>query len=123
MNLSHGATFTSTTYDLGEERGSFRINTLNPAQTYIARRSTEETVIGLRFSGVTIPQGATVSAAYIQFHPYAVNTAGNLRVRIRVEDSSIPAALAATTANLSGRTYFDPGLTWNITNWTDTTTQ
>ncbi len=115
----HAATFTSTTYDVSEEKVTFRTNSLNLAQAYIARRASYEIITGLRYSGVSIPQAATITAAYIQFHPFAINTNGSPILRLRVQETSAPAVLAATLANLSGRTYYDPGLLWTIGAWAD----
>lgn len=89
--------------------------------------ATHETlqVIGLRFSGVTVPDGATIDNAEIVFTAAAdAGTAGNLTVTIAGEDAAAPTAFeddadGATSADLSGRTELGTTVDWDITeDWT-----
>jgi hypothetical protein len=79
----------------------------------------DDQAIGLRFSGINIPQGATILNAYLQFQVDEVTTTGNVDVAILVEDAANPSAYANSINNIAGRTYstVDTVLWTNLAAW------
>ncbi|OQP65693.1 alkaline phosphatase PhoX [Niastella populi] len=51
-------------------------------------------LLGLRFTGVTIPQGADITNAYLQFTVDEVNTTGDVNLLVGVENTDNPLAMA-----------------------------
>ncbi|WP_224994670.1 cellulose binding domain-containing protein [Cesiribacter sp. SM1] len=81
----------------------------------LTRDGTSEQIIGLRFTNVTIPQGAVITEAYLQFTVDEVSTTGNVDVVLAVEDRENPLALAGFDYNLSSRLFaYGDTLVWNI---------
>lgn len=78
---------------------------------------------GFRFMEIEIPQGATISSAYIQFKASSDDgTTGTYT--IKGEDVDNPAVFSSSSSNISGRTTTSASVTWDssstpaITNWT-----
>lgn len=59
-------------------------------------------VVGLRFPGVQVPRGATVTSAHVQFTTSAVTTAAT-SLEVRVQQSGDAAPISGTAYNLSSR--------------------
>ena len=74
-------------------------------------------LVGLRFPGLSVPQGATITNAYVQFTADEVpNTGAALLVQAQAADNA--AAFAATTGNVSNRTRTSAQVSWNPPVWT-----
>ncbi|HRS20089.1 MAG TPA: Ig-like domain-containing protein, partial [Bacteroidales bacterium] len=69
-------------------------------------------VIGLRFTGLNIPQGAIISKAYIQFTCDEKKTAAT-SVTIRGEAADNSAAFTTASKNVSNRTKTTASVAWN----------
>ncbi|MCW2275178.1 hypothetical protein M2321_002763 [Rhodoblastus acidophilus] len=72
--------------------------------------------VGIRFTGVNIPVGATITNAYIQFQAKESRT-GATSVTIRGDASANAAAFAASTNNVSSRTKTSASVGWTIASW------
>ena len=74
---------------------------------------TETQRVGVRFQDVQIPQGATVTGAYLDFttdDPSSNTPTASLSVQI--EESSTPATFSATTGNVSARSWSASSVSW-----------
>ncbi len=81
----------------------------------VADGSSVQTV-GLRFSGVAIPNDATITNAYVQFTVDEVSTgATNLTVRGQAADNA--PAFTSTTNNVSSRTRTSALASWAVPSW------
>ncbi|HYJ66186.1 MAG TPA: hypothetical protein VEX15_00830 [Nocardioidaceae bacterium] len=75
------------------------------------------TAVGLRFTNVTVPQGATLTNAYIQFTADETGTdTANLTLRAQAADN--PPTFQATTTNLSTRPTTAGSVAWAPPAWT-----
>ena len=75
--------------------------------------------IGLRYNNVTIPQGATVTEAYIQFN--ADNTGADpVELTIYGENVANAAAYTGTLGELSARSLTSTNVVWSIPEWVNT---
>ena len=74
-------------------------------------------VVGLRFENVTVPQGATVTAAYLQF-TVDETTDVDTSVTLQGEANDNPALFAETAANISSRPRTSATVTWTPPPWT-----
>ena len=73
--------------------------------------------VGMRFNGVEIPQGATITSAYIQFQVDEVNTvATNLSIQGQASDSTV--TFTASTGNVSSRPRTVAAVSWAPGPWT-----
>jgi hypothetical protein len=72
--------------------------------------------VGLRFNGVTIPQGATITNAYLQFKTdEAENSVTSLL--IQGQKSGNAATFTTANANVSSRPRTTAGVSWNPVAW------
>ncbi|MCB0735358.1 MAG: hypothetical protein KDC76_12295, partial [Bacteroidetes bacterium] len=75
------------------------------------------TIVGMRFTSVDIPQGATITSAYINF--YAEETDGSASsTKIRGEKSGNASAFTSSSYSLSNRTKTAGYTSWSIPSWT-----
>ena len=75
--------------------------------------------IGLRFTNVAIPQGATISSAYIQFTVDEADSDPS-SVTIAIEDTGNSGAYADQSSTVSSRSYVANTVDWNnIPVWTN----
>ena len=78
--------------------------------------------VGMRFTGITVPQGATITNAYIRFRaiapdsPSTNNNTANLTVRGEAADNAT--TFTAATNNLSNRITTTASLAWLPPAWT-----
>ena len=73
--------------------------------------------IGLRFQNVTIPQGAVITNAYIEFFPALTNSeATGLTIYGQYFDD--PPTFSASIGNLSNRTKTTASVNWSPPGWT-----
>ncbi|MCG8584064.1 MAG: hypothetical protein MI757_05070 [Pirellulales bacterium] len=77
--------------------------------------------VGFRFNNVTIPQGATISTAYVDMRADDSNTEST-DLTIFGEDADDAAAIGSGNNNLSNRTRTTASVTWNnVANWNKNT--
>jgi len=74
--------------------------------------------VGIHFSGVSIPQGATVSNCYIQFEADESQSGTSFTITIKGEDEDNAASFNSTAYNTSSRTTTTASTSWNPSAWT-----
>jgi hypothetical protein len=74
---------------------------------------------GLRYTNVTIPQGATIVSAKIQFHVDDNDVGGSTPVTatFRGEDTNNAAAFSSSDFDLTNRTQTSASVDWAIPDW------
>ncbi|MDX1449010.1 MAG: hypothetical protein R3246_08075, partial [Acidimicrobiia bacterium] len=75
-------------------------------------------IVGLRFTGVTIPAGATITDAWIQF-TVDEHESGTSDLEIRAELATDPQPFERTTGNLSSRATTSASVAWQPPEWPD----
>ena len=109
-------------FQLGETV-SVNVNTLNnsPGTTFSFKNSDK---IGLRFSNIIIPQGHTVTKAFLQVYPNhscSADNCSNLSFAIKGEKTINSAEFDSTQANnISNRATTTASVTPSINDWGDT---
>ncbi|MDH4279919.1 MAG: hypothetical protein OEW83_17755, partial [Acidimicrobiia bacterium] len=73
-------------------------------------------LIGLRFPGVGIPQGATITNASIQFQVDETSTTPT-ELAIRAEDANTATPFVSTSGNVSSRAVTDAVASWSPPAW------
>lgn len=71
---------------------------------------------GLRFQGVTIPQGSIIQSAFIQFKADAAHST-SVTVKILGENADNAAAFTTATNDITNRADTTASVTWTIPNW------
>jgi len=74
--------------------------------------------VGIHFTGVNIPQGATVSNCYIQFQAEESQSGTSFTITIKAEDADNASTFNSTAYDLTGRTTTTASATWNPSAWT-----
>ena len=72
-------------------------------------------LVGMRFNGVAIPSGATITSAYIEFETDAAQT-GNCNLNIQGEDADNPGTFTSVD-KISTRTRTTTSVAWNPPDW------
>ncbi len=72
--------------------------------------------VGMRFTALGIPVGASISAAWVQFETDEVST-GTTSLQIRAEAADTAAPFLKTTANLSSRARTSAAVAWTPATW------
>lgn len=72
-------------------------------------------IVGVRFAGVTLPQGAIIQKAYLQFQVDNTNkNTDPCNIWIKAENSDNPVSYATTPFNISSRDYNQDSVNWAI---------
>ncbi len=78
--------------------------------------SSNRQLVGLRFTGLTIPQGANITGAYIQFTCDDDNTGGaSLTIKAEATDNS--STFTSSSGNISSRTTTSASVSWSPPAW------
>jgi O-glycosyl hydrolase len=72
---------------------------------------------GMRFTSVTIPQGATINSAYVQFTSDKNNQTGTSTLNISGEATDDAATFTSSSGNISNRTLTAASVNWDVPNW------
>jgi hypothetical protein len=78
--------------------------------------SNSKQAIGLRFTNVTIPRGATVTSAYVQFQTDQAGS-GATTLQIRAQATDNPSTFTTTKSNISSRPRTTASVTWTPVAW------
>jgi len=71
-------------------------------------------VVGVRFRNVEVPQGATVTNAYISFRAYNDSSTAGASFKITGEDSDDASYYSSTSSNISNRNDTSASVQWDI---------
>jgi hypothetical protein len=77
---------------------------------------TTQQVVGLRFAGLQIPQGATVTNAYVQFRTNEVST-GAVSLTLKAEAADNAPTYSATSGNVTSRATTTANVAWSPPDW------
>ena len=72
--------------------------------------------VGMRWTGLTIPKGSTITRAYIQFYSNA-SQSGAASLSFQGQAADNPAAFASATFNISSRPRTTSAVTWTPPAW------
>lgn len=89
-----------------DSRGDFNDNLLDFGRNWI----------GLRFPGVTVPQNATITRAYMRFYS-RTNTSRTTTYTIRGENSADAATYSRASRAITGRSYLPRTVSWSPARW------
>jgi hypothetical protein len=87
----------------------------NPALKIVNRAGVIQ-IVGLRFAGLSIPKGATIQSAYIQFQ-CRVQTTAAASLLIEGQAADNPATFTKTTNNISSRARTSADIGWVPAPW------
>ncbi|MHC4597152.1 MAG: hypothetical protein ACYS19_19675, partial [Planctomycetota bacterium] len=75
-------------------------------------------IIGVRFTGIPIPKGATITDAWVRFQ-VDEDKGGTEQVNLIIEGelSPNPAAFSSTAGDVSGRSKTTSQVQWSVPNW------
>ena len=75
-----------------------------------------ESVVGIRFRNVEVPQGATVTKAYISFKAYNDSSTNSASFKITGEDTDDASYFTTSSSNITNRNTTSASVTWDISN-------
>jgi hypothetical protein len=94
------------------------VNDLTSSDLELTTDGTQQQVVGLRFTGVTVPRGATITNAYIQFRVDEVSTAA-ASLTVRAEAADNPPTYTTAAGNVTARATTG-GVAWTPPGWPTT---
>jgi hypothetical protein len=83
----------------------------------VGNDGSKEQLVGLRFTGIGVPAGATITNAYIQFTVDETN-GGSTNVTIRGQDVGDAPAFTTSDRNVSNRSKTSASVNWQPESWT-----
>lgn len=101
------------------ENGTVYTNSTDIELVYDSYNSQNNQTVGLRFNGVTIPQGATITNAYIQFTADETST-GTASLNIHGHDADNSVAFSTSNGDVSSRTNTTANVAWSPPTWSST---
>jgi hypothetical protein len=101
--------------DDAEERNSGSVR-LNSSDLELIRDKTNDQIVGVRFPGITIPPGAGITKAWIQFQSDETDTI-QTDLTIRAQDSDDAATFVNTTGDISTRPVTTALSSWSPPAW------
>lgn len=103
--------------DDAEERVSSGVTNTSSADLDLINNGTYDQEVGIRWQGINIPQGATISNAYIEFTTDAADS-GTTTLYFWGEDSDNTSEFAASSYNISNRATTTVSVVWsNVPAW------
>ena len=102
--------------DEAEERTSTGAVSLTSGDLNLGRDGTAAQTVALRFTGVTLPQGATITAAWVQFQVDEASAAGGT-VTVAGVAADSAAAFTTTVRSLSTLPRTTAGVSWSPVAW------
>lgn len=78
---------------------------------------TDDQLVGMRFTGITIPASASVINAYIQFQVDEDGANDPCDLSIFVENSISPLTYSMVPFDISSRTYINASVNWSPADW------
>jgi PKD repeat protein len=107
----------SASYDDAEEKADGSMSRSSSDLELVYDGSNQK--VGLRFNGVTIPKGATITYAYVQFQVDESNS-GATSLTIQGENADNALTFSSSSGNISSRTRTTASVSWNPVPWTTT---
>ncbi len=89
---------------------------LSSSDLELTTDGTTQQVVGMRFTNVAVPRGATVTNAYLQFQVDEVST-GAASLTVRAENSDNAPTYAATSGNVTSRATTAASVAWSPPDW------
>ncbi len=89
---------------------------LNSSDLELTTDKSRQQVVGIRFAGVPVPAGATITSAYVQFTTDE-SSAGASSLTIRAEASDSAETYRSATNNVTGRTTGSAAVSWSPPDW------
>jgi hypothetical protein len=122
-NPSGGATtlnipIAASSDDAEEAGGATKTVFLNSGDLEMVRDNGADQTVGLRFAGVAVPPGATISNAYIQFTTQATGPTAVTSLTIKGEAADNPGTFTSTLGNISARATTSAAVGWSVPIWT-----
>ena len=104
--------------DAEEAGGATKTMFLNSGDLEMVRDNGADQTVGLRFAGVAVPPGATITNAYVQFTTQATGATAVTSLTIKGEAADNPGTFTTTIGNISARATTSAGVGWSVPIWT-----
>lgn len=104
--------------DDAEQGGSAGTVNLTSSDLELTVDGSKNQTVGMRFTGVNVPKGATIARAWIQFTADASHSGGTT-VTIQGQAADNPATFNTSAFNVSSRTRTTASAVWAIPSWTE----
>jgi hypothetical protein len=79
--------------------------------------TTGNQIVGMRFPNMTVPPGATITRAYVQFEVDEVTTGTSVSLTVRGQKALNPATFTTATGNISARPRTTASVAWSPPAW------
>lgn len=109
----------STTFDKKISNNSYDVEEKGNGDMSISDDDLDlnEYTVGLLYDNVTVPQGATITAAYVRFRCEDNSSGSNGSVKIYAEDEDNASTYSYSDNDLTDRTKTTANVTWSMSKW------
>jgi hypothetical protein len=104
--------------DAEEAGGATKTMFLNSGDLEMVRDNGADQTVGLRFAGVAVPPGATITNAYVQFTTQATGATAVTSLTIKGEAADNPGTFTTAIGNISARATTSAVVGWSVPIWT-----
>jgi hypothetical protein len=102
--------------DDAEQRMSTGAVTLGSGDLNLGQDGDRAQTVGIRFAGVTLPPGATITAAWVQFQVDEASTVAT-SLTVRGEAAANAAAFTTTAGSIASRPATAASVPWTLASW------
>jgi hypothetical protein len=107
--------------DDAEETSSGEVSlTSSDLELVFESSSTGNQTVGMRFTNITLPPGATVTDSYVQFEVDEVSTGSPVSLTVQGEKALDPSTFTTATRNISSRPRTSTSVPWSPASWPTT---
>jgi hypothetical protein len=102
---------------IGPNNGAMSSGSTDVEMPYEDPGQVDPQIVGLRFVGIPVPQGATITEAWVRFQVDEVE--GNQPVNLIIQGELSPnaAAFSSTAGDISNRTMTTAQVKWSVPHW------
>lgn len=115
-NCSGSTIINISASDYGEERVSDGNMDLTSSDLELLNDGSTNQIVGVHYGSINVPQGKTISTAYLQFQCDEVST-GSVTITIKGEDIDNALAFTTTAYDVSSRTQTSASVAWSPADW------
>jgi hypothetical protein len=106
--------YVASSSDDAEEASSGKVNLTSSDLELVQEKSKQ--VVGIRFANISIPQGATITKAYIQFAVDEVNSE-RTNLKIYIQNSANAQTFNSRYNNITSRDKINNSVNWMVQPW------
>jgi len=108
----------SVSSDDAEQNVSSGAMDLSSSDLELIRDGSTDQIVGMRFTNVAVPKGATITNAYLEFTVDETANLDPINLKIQAQAADNPTTFTTATSNISSRSRTNTSVPWIPPQWT-----